>query len=137
MTGRPGVERVFRAEYGRAVAVLIRAFGDIDLAEEAVQDAFAEAVRRWTVDGTPPSPAGWIITTARNRAIDRLRRERSRVDKQLAAVRHDVADRVSKGRRLRPSASGADVPASSENVGARSTFSARCGSERPFRVSGS
>jgi RNA polymerase sigma-70 factor, ECF subfamily len=72
------IERVFREEYGRAVAVLIRAFGDISTAEEAVQDAFAEAVQRWPSAGLPPSPAGWIITTARNRAIDRLRREGSR-----------------------------------------------------------
>ena len=75
------IERVFREEYGRAVAVLVRVFGDIDIAEEAVQDAFAEAVRRWPSDGLPPSPAGWIITTARNRAIDRLRREASRDDR--------------------------------------------------------
>ena len=72
------IERVFREEYGRAVAVLVRQFGDIDAAEEAVQDAFAVAAQRWPVDGLPPSPAGWIITTARNRAIDRLRRETSR-----------------------------------------------------------
>ena len=72
------IERVFREEHGRAVAVLIRAFGDIDMAEEAVQDAFTEAVQRWPSTGLPPSPAGWIITTARNRAIDRLRREGSR-----------------------------------------------------------
>jgi len=72
------IERVFREEYGRAVAVLIRAFGDIGAAEEAVQDAFVEAVQRWPSAGLPPSPAGWIITTARNRAIDRLRREGSR-----------------------------------------------------------
>ncbi|MEU0337827.1 RNA polymerase sigma factor [Streptomyces bobili] len=72
------VEAVFRAEYGRAVAVLVRFLGDIDLAEEAVQDAFTTAVRRWPETGVPPSPAGWIITTARNRAIDRLRREASR-----------------------------------------------------------
>ena len=72
------IERVFREEHGRAVAVLIRAFGDIDMAEEAVQDAFTEAVQRWPATGLPPSPAGWIITTARNRAIDRLRREGSR-----------------------------------------------------------
>ena len=55
--------------------MLVRIFGDIDIAEEAVQDAFTAAVRRWPADGLPPSPAGWIITTARNRAIDRLRRE--------------------------------------------------------------
>jgi RNA polymerase sigma-70 factor, ECF subfamily len=77
---------VFRREYGRAVAVLVRAFGDIDLAEEAVQDAFGEAVRRWPSAGPPPSPAGWIITTARNRAIDRLRREASRQDRHAQAV---------------------------------------------------
>jgi RNA polymerase sigma-70 factor (ECF subfamily) len=72
------IERIFRAEYGRAVAVLTRHFGDIDIAEEAVQDAFVAAVRRWPEQGIPPSPAGWIITTARNRAIDRLRRETAR-----------------------------------------------------------
>ncbi|MGB2567107.1 RNA polymerase sigma factor [Micromonospora citrea] len=80
------VERVFRAEYGRAVAVLVRLLGDIDLAEEAVQDAFTEAVRRWPADGPPPAPAGWIITTARNRAIDRLRREASRADRHAEAA---------------------------------------------------
>ena len=72
------IERVFRAESGRAVASLVRVFGDIDIAEEAVQEAFAIAVQRWPDAGLPPSPAGWIITTARNRAIDRLRREASR-----------------------------------------------------------
>ncbi len=81
-----GIERVFRAEYGRAVAVLTRVFGDIDIAEDAVQDAFAEAVRRWPETGLPPSPAGWIITTARNRAIDRLRREAARADKHAEAA---------------------------------------------------
>ncbi|MCY1139470.1 RNA polymerase sigma factor [Actinoplanes sp. Pm04-4] len=80
------IDRTFRAEYGRAVAVLIRQFGDIDLAEEAVQEAFATAVLRWPGDGVPPSPAGWIITTARNRAVDRLRRESTRGAKETAAV---------------------------------------------------
>ena len=80
------IEGVFRAEYGRSVAVLVRAFGDIELAEEVVQDAFAEAVRRWPLAGVPPSPAGWIITTARNRAIDRLRREASRADRHAQAA---------------------------------------------------
>jgi RNA polymerase sigma-70 factor (ECF subfamily) len=68
------------------VAVLIRVFGDIDVAEEAVQDAFTAAVQRWPSAGLPPSPAGWIITTARNRAIDRLRREASREDRQAQAA---------------------------------------------------
>ena len=80
------IERVFRAEYGRAVAVLIRVFGDIDAAEDAVQDAFAAAAQRWPADGLPPSPAGWIITTARHRAIDRLRREATREDRQAQAA---------------------------------------------------
>ena len=80
------IERVFREEYGRAVAVLVRVFGDIDVAEEAVQDAFAAAVQRWPAAGLPPSPAGWIITTARNRAIDRLRREASREDRHAQAA---------------------------------------------------
>jgi RNA polymerase sigma-70 factor, ECF subfamily len=86
------IERVFREEYGRAVAVLVRRFGDIDVAEEAVQDAFAEAVKRWPDSGVPPSPAGWIITTARNRAVDRLRREASREDRHAQAVLLYVAD---------------------------------------------
>jgi RNA polymerase sigma-70 factor (ECF subfamily) len=80
------IERVFREQHGRAVAVLVRSLGDIDVAEEAVQDAFAEAVRRWPTVGLPPSPAGWIITTARNRAIDRLRREASRQDRHAQAA---------------------------------------------------
>jgi RNA polymerase sigma-70 factor (ECF subfamily) len=80
------LERVFREEYGRAVAVLVRVFGDIDVAEEAVQDAFTAAVQRWPSAGLPPSPAGWIITTARNRAIDRLRREASREDRYAQAA---------------------------------------------------
>jgi RNA polymerase sigma-70 factor (ECF subfamily) len=83
---RPEIERVFRQEYGRAVSVLIRAFGDIDLAEEGVQDAFAVAALRWREDGLPPSPAGWIITTARRRILDRLRREASRHDRQAQAA---------------------------------------------------
>ncbi len=80
------IDRVFRAEYGRAVAVLVRLLGDIDLAEEAVQDAFTVAAGRWPSTGLPPSPAGWIITTARNRAIDRFRREATRQDRHAQAA---------------------------------------------------
>jgi RNA polymerase sigma-70 factor (ECF subfamily) len=69
------VGQIFREESGRSIAALIRAFGDIDLAEDAVQEAFAVALRIWARDGLPPNPGGWITTTARNRAIDRLRRE--------------------------------------------------------------
>ena len=84
------IERVFREEYGRAVSVLVRVCGDIDTAEEAVQDAFTAAVERWPSTGLPASPAGWIITTARNRAIDRFRREASRDDRHVeATLLHD------------------------------------------------
>jgi RNA polymerase sigma-70 factor (ECF subfamily) len=80
------IDRVFRQEYGRSVAALIRYFGDIDVAEESVQDAFATAVQRWPTTGPPPSPAGWIITTARNRGIDRLRRDAARDDRHAQAA---------------------------------------------------
>lgn len=69
------IGRIFREESGRSVATLIRIFGNIDLAEDAVQEAFALALRKWSADGMPPNPGGWITTTARNRAIDHLRRE--------------------------------------------------------------
>jgi RNA polymerase sigma-70 factor, ECF subfamily len=80
------IERIFRSEYGRCVATLTRVFGDIDIAEDAVQEAFAIAAQKWPVDGIPPNPGGWITTTARNRALDRLRRESSRDDRQAQAV---------------------------------------------------
>jgi len=91
------IAEIFKRESGRAVATLVRRFGDIDVAEEAVQEAFVEAVRRWPRDGMPPSPAGWIITTAKNRAIDRLRRESTRDDRHKEAVRlaeHDEPEEV-------------------------------------------
>ncbi|GAA0565785.1 RNA polymerase sigma factor [Paractinoplanes ferrugineus] len=102
------IDQIFRAEYGRAVAVLVRFLGDIELAEEAVQDAFVTAVQRWPDQGIPPSPAGWIITTAKNRAIDRLRREAERPTREAAAA-----------------GLGSEVPGTGS--GARST-----GSEIPF-----
>jgi RNA polymerase sigma-70 factor (ECF subfamily) len=80
------IARVFGEEYGRAVSVMVRVFGDIDIAEEAVQDAFTAAVQRWPASGLPPSPAGWIITTARHSAINRLRREASREDRHAQAA---------------------------------------------------
>lgn len=86
------IERIFRSASGRAVATLVSFFGDIDLAEEAVQDAFVVAIKRWPVAGLPPSPAGWIITTARNRGIDRIRREATRHDRQAEAVRMQEPD---------------------------------------------
>ncbi len=92
MSGRPieerdlDVERVFRDEYGRAVSVLVRVCGDIDLAEDGVQEAFTIAAQLWREEGLPPSPAGWIITTARRKIIDRLRRESSREDRQAQSA---------------------------------------------------
>jgi RNA polymerase sigma-70 factor (ECF subfamily) len=80
------IGRVFRAEYGRAVAVLVRVFGDIDVAEEAVQDAFTAAVQRWPSAGLPPRRGGCITTPARNRGVDRLRREASRDDRHAQAA---------------------------------------------------
>jgi RNA polymerase sigma-70 factor, ECF subfamily len=80
------IELVFREQYGRSVAVLARVFGDLDIAEDAVQEAFSIAVAAWPDSGLPPAPAGWIITTARNRAIDRLRREASRDDRHAQAA---------------------------------------------------
>ncbi len=92
------IERVFREEYGRAVAVLVRVFGDIDLAEESVQDAFTKAAQRWPASGLPPSPAGWIITTARNAGIDRLRRESHRDDRHAqAALLHARDEPIEEG----------------------------------------
>src|ERR1019366_6220365 len=94
----PGIGRVFGAEYGNAIPVLVRVFGDIDVAEEAVQDAFTAAVQRWPSSGLPPSPAGWIITTARNRAIDRLRKEASLQDRPAeAALLHARGERAEEG----------------------------------------
>jgi RNA polymerase sigma-70 factor, ECF subfamily len=86
MPGTDDIERVFREDYGRAVATLARLLGDIGLAEEAVQDAFTIAVTTWERDGVPPSPSGWIITTARNRAIDRMRRESTRHERHVEAA---------------------------------------------------
>jgi RNA polymerase sigma-70 factor (ECF subfamily) len=81
------VEAVFRREHGRCVATLIRFLGDIDPAEEAVQDAFTVAAAKWPSEGLPPNPGAWIVTTARNRAIDRLRRESLR-DERHAQAHH-------------------------------------------------
>ncbi|MEA2537632.1 MAG: polymerase sigma-70 factor, subfamily [Chloroflexota bacterium] len=84
---RAVVDRLFREESARAVATLIRLTGDFDLAEEAVQDAFLVALERWPRDGLPANPGAWITTTARNRAIDRLRRARRLVEKQVTIRR--------------------------------------------------
>lgn len=84
-TAREAVERIFRDEYGRVVASLVRRFGDIDVAEEAASEALVAALERGPGDGVPPNPGGWLTMTAGNRAIDRLRRESSRDAKHQAA----------------------------------------------------
>ena len=93
-------EAVFRREYGRCVATLIRFLGDIDAAEEAVQDAFTVAVARWPSEGQPPNPGAWIVTTARNRAIDRLRRESVRDERHAQAITCTAPTRRTPGLRL-------------------------------------
>jgi RNA polymerase sigma-70 factor (ECF subfamily) len=90
--GAPDIGRVFRHESGRAIATLVRLCGDIDVAEEAVQEAFVVAMEKWPEAGLPPNPGGWITTTARNKAIDRLRRESSRHDRHTQAARLDERD---------------------------------------------
>ena len=80
------VEAVYRAEFGRVVASLTGRFGDLDLAEEMAQEAFVEAVRRWPTEGVPPNPGGWLTVVARNKALDRLRRESTR------QARHEEAE---------------------------------------------
>jgi RNA polymerase sigma-70 factor, ECF subfamily len=81
------IAEAFREEFGRAVSILIRALGDFDLAEDAVQEAFVVATERWPSDGVPANPGAWIVTTARNRAIDRIRRERTFQAKRAELVR--------------------------------------------------
>lgn len=88
--GTAAVERVFREEYGRLIATLVRRFGDIDIAEEAAGEALVAALERWPESGVPPNPGGWLTTTAGRRAIDRLRREKQRDAKHRAAtMAHD------------------------------------------------
>jgi len=92
-SGHPDLDRVFREEHGRVVATLVRHFGDIDVAEEAAQDAYLVALQRWPESGPPPNPGAWLTTTARNRAIDRIRRESSRDSKHAqAAMISDTGD---------------------------------------------
>src|SRR3954454_7973334 len=88
------LDSVFRHEWGPAVAALARWSGDLTVAEDAVQEAFAEALRAWPRDGVPNNPGGWVVTVARNRALDRLRRESVRPGKELAAVVDDIRART-------------------------------------------
>src|SRR6202161_2988321 len=88
------LDGVFRREWGPAVGALARWSGDLTVAEDAVQEAFAEALRAWPRDGVPDNPGGWVLTVARNRARDRLRRESVRPGKELAAVVDDIRART-------------------------------------------
>jgi RNA polymerase sigma-70 factor (ECF subfamily) len=83
---KAAVERVFREEYGRLIASLTRRFGDLDIAEEAAGEALVAALEKWPESGVPPNPGGWLTTTAGNRAIDRIRREKNRNAKHQAAL---------------------------------------------------
>jgi RNA polymerase sigma-70 factor (ECF subfamily) len=92
------LDELFREQWGRVLAVLARSLGDLELAEDVAQEAFALAAERWPRDGEPPNPVGWLIVTARNRAIDRVRRERTktrtieRLGRELNLVTEDVMD---------------------------------------------
>ena len=93
MAEAPGevAARLFRRQSGRAVAILARALGDLDVAEDAVQDAYAVALARWPADGVPDDPAAWVLTVARNAALDRLRRDRTYAQKLAALAVIDEA----------------------------------------------
>jgi RNA polymerase sigma-70 factor, ECF subfamily len=89
------VEELYREEWGRTLAILARILGDVDLAEDAVQEAFAAALERWPRDGAPANPGAWLLTTARNRAIDRIRRERTLAHKtELLAALEETAPKA-------------------------------------------
>src|SRR5207245_6389466 len=83
-----GIEEIFRTEYGRILATLIRLLGDLHVAEEALQKAFATGIEQWPAAGTPGNPVAWLVSTARHKAIDRLRRRARLVQKQDEIARH-------------------------------------------------
>ena len=117
------VDRLFREEQGRAVATLIRVTGDFDLAEEAVQDAFISALETWPERGVPDNPGAWITTTARNRAIDRLRRRQRLAEKTEALAREAAIESeleaIDPGRRRTPCTSRTTDCASSSRAATR------------------
>lgn len=110
------VDRLFREESGRAVASLIRVLGDFDLAEEAVQEAFIAALETWPVRGVPANPGAWITTTARNRAIDRLRRGKVLRDKTEALARQAVIEDDGAGGATNESGTDDDMPITDDRL---------------------
>ena len=97
------ITRAYHEEWARVLATLTKLFGDLDVAEEAAAEAFATAVDRWRADGVPPNPGGWLTTTARRKALDRIRREHKRDDKhEQAQMMHDDVPRSVGRRRRRP-----------------------------------
>ena len=96
------IEETFRSEFGAAVATLVRLCGDIDVAEEAVQEAFIVAMQKWPQDGVPPNPGGWIVTTARRKALDRLRRESTRGAREERAGREAAPDEAHDAEEVSP-----------------------------------
>jgi len=109
--GTAAAEQVFRQEYGRLIASLVRRFGDIDLAEEAAGEALVAALEKWPESGVPPNAGGWLTTTAGNRAIDRIRREKQRDAKHQAAFMHDHDTPTSPPDRSRTTVCGCCSPA--------------------------
>jgi RNA polymerase sigma-70 factor (ECF subfamily) len=97
------LEDVFRDQWGRVLATLVGVLGDIELAEDAAQEAFALAAERWPRDGQPVNPTGWLIATARNRAIDRIRRQRTLAIKTEQLKRECEKDRRTRWTRRRRS----------------------------------
>src|SRR5271167_186845 len=91
------LDRIYREEFGRILATLIRILGDFDIAEDAVQEAFAAAVEQWPRDGMPREPRAWIVSTARHKAIDRLRRDSSFSHKREEILRHLIGDATPDG----------------------------------------
>ncbi len=110
MRAAEAVARVFREEHGRAIATLIRVLGDFDLAEEAVADAYVTALERWPRDGIPASPGAWITTTARNRAIDRIRRARTLTAKGPLLARDAAFDEAGRAGALQAAAEDEMAP---------------------------
>ena len=105
------IERIFREEYGRVVASLVRRFGDIDVAEEAASEALLVALEKWPTDGVPPNPGGWLTTTAGNKGIDRIRREQQRDTKHQAALMITTTHPTSRPASSRTTGSGSSSPA--------------------------